>query len=106
MGLGRSVDSHENIGQNRDSTMPTYNRSAQGSGDQEMSAIWLSVRRSLIEVADGWSARGLEPPADVDTCVGFAAVVARAFGRGRFGVPFQDLQLLLIALNQKPVDRV
>lgn len=66
----------------------------------------LQTGRSPVEVGYGGRARGLEPPANIDAGVGFTAVVARAVGRCRFGIPLEDLQLLCIALNHEPVDRV
>jgi hypothetical protein len=47
-----------------------------------------------------------KPPADVNLCVSFAAVVPRVGRIGSFLRPFENVQLLVIALDYNPTHRI
>src|ERR1700739_3628538 len=63
-----------------------------------------SSRRLMLSKRLG--ANRLKPAADVDLCVGFAAIMARMGGVGGLLGPFKYRQLLVAAMNDHPFHRV
>jgi hypothetical protein len=59
-----------------------------------------------FEIRAGRRANRIEPTANVDLCVGFAAEMARSVGVRGFLIPAQDGELRVATLNYEPVQWV